>query len=65
MWKGLFKDDLQRSFIIWETEEHNLHATVMGGSRLFVPEQRWRKSLNEPDVQLALQSVSNCSSVFA
>ena len=50
MWKGLFKDDLQRSFIIWETEEHNLHATVMGGSRLFVPEQRWRKSLNEPDV---------------
>ena len=65
MWKGLFKDDLQRSFIIWETEEDDLRSTAMGGSRLFVPKLRWEKSLNKLDMQLALQSFSNCFSVSA
>ncbi len=65
VWKGLIKDDLQRSFIIWKTEEDNLRSTVMGGSRLIVPKQLWEKSLNKLDKQLALQSVSNCFSVSA
>jgi len=65
VWKGLIKDDLQRSFIIWKTEEDNLRSAVMGGSRPIVPKQLWEKSLNKLDKQLALQSVSNCFSVSA
>lgn len=65
VWKGLFKDDLQRSFVIWETEKDDLRSTVVGGSKRFVPQQLREKSLSKLDKQLALQSVSNCFSVSA